>query len=80
MCDELYFFPKVILCISSSFFVIHGDFRVEVLGFGSSIGFFWGMSFQLMGFGACGIGPSVVFGVGALYNKHGRIILGIKMV
>ena len=33
-----------------------------------------------MRFGACGVGPSVVFGVGALYNKHGRIILGIKMV
>ena len=33
-----------------------------------------------MGFGACGIGPSGVFDAGALYNKHGGIILGIKMV
>ena len=33
-----------------------------------------------MGLGACGIGPAGVFGFEALYNKHGRIILGIKMV
>ena len=28
---------------------------------------FWGWSFQLMGFGACGVGPSGFFGIGALY-------------
>mgnify|MGYP001804255686 CR=1 FL=1 len=38
---------------------------------------FWGSGFQLMGFGACGVGPSGLFKVGALYlNK--RINLGKK--
>ena len=32
-----------------------------------------------MGLGACGVGPSGVIGVGALYiNKHRRITLGKK--
>ena len=35
-------------------------------GVGSWIGFFGGWEFhQLMGFGACGVGPSLFFGVGA---------------
>ena len=35
-------------------------------GWGLGLGF-WGWGFQLMGFGASGVGPSGVFGVGALY-------------
>ena len=35
-------------------------------GLGLGLGF-WGWSFQLMGFGACGVGPSGFVGVGALY-------------
>ena len=34
-----------------------------VLGLGSYIGFL-GWGFQLMGFGACGVGPSGFFGLG----------------
>ena len=33
-----------------------------VLGLGSYIGF-WGWGFQLMEFGACGVGPSGFFGL-----------------
>ena len=38
---------------------------------------FWGWGFQLMGFGACGVGPSGFFGLGSLY-KHKRLTLGKK--
>ena len=43
-------------------------------GWGLILGF-WGRGFQLMGFGACGVGPSRFFGLGLLY-KHKRITLG----
>ena len=51
-------FPRVIHTFFS-FLLIYGG-----LGFGVGV-LDWG--FQLMGFGACGVGPSVFFGVGALY-------------
>ena len=43
---------------------------VLILGFSG-----WG--FQLMGFGACGVGPSGFLGLGSPY-KHKRINLGKK--
>ena len=49
------FFPRVILYNSFLFWLIYGG-----LGF-------LGQGFQLMGFGACGVGPSGFFWVGALY-------------
>ena len=51
---KLYFFPRVILYNFFLFWLIYGG-----LGF-------WGWGFQLMGFGACGVGPSGFFWVGAL--------------
>ena len=33
---------------------------------------FWGRGFQLMGFWACGMGPSGFIGVGALYINIGE--------
>ena len=42
---------------------------VKELGFwawGLGLGF-WGKGLQLMGFGACGVGPSASFLIGALY-------------
>ena len=59
----LYFFPRVILY---NFFSYFGSFMVVWgLGFwvwGLILGF-WGWGFQLMGFGACGVGPSGFFGL-----------------
>ena len=53
---------------------------VKVLGLGSWIGFL-GLGFQLIGFGACGVGPSCFFGVGALcINIEERINLGKNFV
>ena len=43
-------------------------------GWGLILGF-WGWGFQLMGFVACGVGPSGFLGLGSLY-KHKRITLG----
>ena len=48
--SALYFFPAVILC---NFFLVLPTYG----GLG-----FWGTGFQLMGFGACGVGPSGFFG------------------
>ena len=47
-----------------SFWLIYGGLGFEFLRLGSYIGF-WG--FQLMGFGACGMGPFSLFEVGAPY-------------
>ena len=65
------FFPGIFFIIFSYF----GSFMV-VLGLGSYIGF-WGWGFQLMGIGACGVGPSGFLGWGSLYN-HKRMTLGKK--
>ena len=56
----LLYFPRVILFILSSFFVIL---------WGCGLGFnFWSCGFMLMGFGAFDVGPYLsFFGVGALY-------------
>ena len=62
----LYFFPRVILY---NFFLMLAHLwwlGFRVLGLGSHIGFL-GLGFQLMWFGACGVGPSGFFWVGALY-------------
>ena len=62
----LYFFPRVILYIFFLFWLIYGGSGFGVLGFlgsGLLLGF-WGWGFQLMGFGACGVGPSGFFGFG----------------
>ena len=60
----LYFVPRVILYNFFSFWLIY-----EGLGFwgwGPILGFL-GWAFQLMGFGACGVGLSGFFWGGALY-------------
>ena len=56
------FFPRVILYNFFLFLLIYGG-----LGFWGLILGFWGWGFQLMWFGACGVGPSGFFQVGALY-------------
>ena len=60
----LYFFPRVIL--HYFFLILAHLWWFGVLGLGSYIGFL-GWGFQLMGFGACGVGPSGFFWVVALY-------------
>ena len=52
---------------------------LEFWRWGLGLGF-WGWGFQLMGFGACVVGPSGFFwGLDYLY-KHKRMTLGNKMV
>ena len=64
MCLTLYFFPRVILYNYFLFLLIYGDLGLGGLGLG-----FWGWSFQLMGFVACGVGPTwFVWGWGSLYK------------
>ena len=50
------FFPGLFF-ILFLIFVIYGGFWVGVLGLGIGMGF-GGWGFQLMGIGACGVGPS----------------------
>ena len=68
----LYFFPGLFF----TFFSYFGSLLV-VWGFGVGvlISGFWGWGFQLMEFGACGVGAFWFFWVGALF-KHERITLG----
>ena len=57
------FFPGLFFIIFCPFLLILGlGFR----GWGLELGS-WGWGFQLMWIGACGVGPSWFFGVGALY-------------
>ena len=63
-----YIFPRFILY----------NFFLVLLIYGGGFGFWgWGLilGFQLMAFGACGVGPSWFFGLGSLY-KYKRITLG----
>ena len=61
MLGKAIFFSQV---YSSYFFLIFAHlWWFGVLGLGSYIGFL-GWGFQLMGFGACGVGPSGFFGLG----------------
>ena len=60
------FFPGLSFMIFSYF----GSFMV-FWGWGLILGF-WDWGFQLMGFGACGMGPSGFFWVGALYINLGK--------
>ena len=39
---------------------------------------FLGWGFQLMGVGACGVGPSGFFGLGLSIYKHKRVTVGKK--
>ena len=57
------FFSRVILYNYFLFLLICGGLGFGVLGLGLSLGF-WGWCFLLMGFGACGVGPSGFFGLG----------------
>ena len=62
--------PRVIIYIFSPFCSYFGGlggwgFGVGVLDWVSGVGLFS----QLMGFWACGVGPSGFFGVGALYSN-----------
>ena len=63
-CCECYiFFPGLFFIIFSyycSFMVVWG---LGFGGWGLILGF-WGWGFQLMGFGACGVGPSGFLGFG----------------
>ena len=59
--NRLYFSPGLFFIIFFLFWLIYGG-----LGFwrwGLILGF-WGWGFQLMGFGACGVGPAGFFGLG----------------
>ena len=62
MLRQLYFFPRVILYNFFLLLLIYGG--LGFWGWGLIMGF-WGWGFQLMGFGACGAGPSGFFWVGA---------------
>ena len=53
----LYFFPRIIL---NDFFI---NFT-HLWWFGVLVCVLLGLGFQLMGFGACGVGPSGLFGWG----------------
>ena len=67
-CPAIYF-PRVILYTFFSFLLIYDDLGFGFWGWGLG-SVFWGCSFQFMGFGACNVGLSGFFGVGALYiNK-----------
>ena len=55
------FFPRVILYNCFLLLLIYGGLGFWGLGLISG---FWGWGFQLMGFGACGVGPSGFFGFG----------------
>ena len=58
-----FFFPGLFFIIFSyfgSFMVVWG---LGFWGWGLILGI-WGWGFQLMGFGACGVGPSGFFGLG----------------
>ena len=59
---RLNIFPRVILYTFFSNLLIYGGLGFR--GWGLGLGF-WGWGSQLMGFGACGVGPSGFFGVGA---------------
>ena len=55
------FFPRVILYNFFFFLLIYGG--LGFWGWCLILGF-WGWGIQLMGFGACGVGPSGFFGLG----------------
>ena len=59
-----YIFPRVILYTLFSFLLISG--RLGFWGWDLRSGF-CGWGFQLIGFGACGVGPSGFLGVRADY-------------
>ena len=70
------FFPRVILFNFFFSLLIYGG--LGFWGWGLRFGFL-GCGFQLIGFGACDVGPSGFFGLGLSY-KHKRITLGKEMV
>ena len=71
----LHYFPRVILLILSSFFLIYIGLGVGVLDKVFEV-----RLFMLRGFGACG-GPSSLFcGFELFINEQRRITLGIKLV
>ena len=59
--SDRYIFPRVILYNIILFLLIYGG--SGLWGLGLILGF-WGWGFQLIGFGACGVGPSGFFGLG----------------
>ena len=54
---EAIFFLRVIFYTFFLFLLVYGGLGIGVLGLGSWI-WFLGWVFQLMGFGACGVGPA----------------------
>ena len=66
------FSPRVILINFYLFSLIYGGLGFWCWGLRLGV---WGWGFQLMGFWACGEGPSGYLGQGSLY-KHKRITLG----
>ena len=61
--EARYIFPRFILYNFFTFLLIHGG-----LSWGWGLGLVsWGWGFQLIGFGACDVGYSGFFGIGALY-------------
>ena len=57
---KLYFFPGLFFILFPQFCSFGGS---GFWGWGLVLGF-WGCGFQLMGFGACGVGPSGFLGLG----------------
>ena len=59
----LYFFPRFILYYFFLILLFYGGLGFGFWGWALILGF-WGWGSQLMGFGACGVGPSGFFGLG----------------
>ena len=59
----IFFFPGLFFIIFSYFCLIMVVWGLGFWGWGLILGF-WGWGFLLMGFGACGVGPSGFFGFG----------------
>ena len=69
------FFPGLFFILFSHFCSFMAVWGLGFWGCGLGLGF-WAWGFQLIGFGPCGVGPSVVLsGRGSLY-KHRGITLG----
>ena len=60
------FFHRFIFDNFFLFLLIYSGSGLKILGLGLRLDF-WGWGFQLMGFGACGEGPTGFLRVGALY-------------
>ena len=63
----IFLFPGLFFIFFSLFCSFMVVWRLRIRGWGLEL-CFWDWGFQSMGLWACGVRPSVVFGVGALYK------------